>query len=182
MVLVTGKAGIGKTTLVDAFVSQIAATDFLWLGRGQCIEQYGAGEVYLPLLEVVGQLGRAPDRARLVALLRHQAPSWLLHLPALVPATELDALQQRSSGTTRECMLRELAETVETLSADRPLVLVLEDLHWSDGATLEWLVYVARRRAAVRLLVLGTYRPVEAAVRAHPVRTVVQELQMHNDA
>ena len=116
-----------------------------------------------------------------MALLRHQAPSWLLHLPALVP-TELDALQQRSSGTTRERMLRELAETVETLSADRPLVLVLEDLHWSDGATLEWLAYVAQRRAAARLLVLGTYRPVEAAVRAHPVRTVVQELQMHNDA
>ena len=104
-----------------------------------------------------------------MALLRHQAPSWLLHLPALVPTTELDALQQRSSGTTRERMLRELAETVETLSADRPLVLVLEDLHWSDGATLEWLAYVAQRRAAARLLVLGTYRPVEAAVRAHPV-------------
>ena len=117
-----------------------------------------------------------------MALLRQQAPSWLLHLPALVPATELDALQQRCSGTTRERMLRELAETVETLSADRPLVLVLEDLHWSDGATLEWLAYVAQRRAAARLLVLGTYRPVEAAVRAHPVHTVVQELQMHNDA
>ena len=76
-------------------------------------------------------------------------------------------------------MLRELAEAVEALTTVRPLVLVLEDLHWSDGATLDWLAYVARRRETARLLVLGTYRPVEAAVQAHPVRSITQELQAH---
>ena len=107
----------------------------------------------------------------LVALLHQYAPSWLLHLPTLVSVTEREALQRRASGTTRERMLRELAEAVEALTTERPLVLVLEDLHWSDGATLDWLAYVARRREAARLLVLGTYRPVEAVVHAHPVRT-----------
>jgi predicted ATPase len=76
-------------------------------------------------------------------------------------------------------MLRELAEAMETLTAVRPLVLVLEDLHWSDGATLDWLAYVARRREAARLLILGTFRPVEAVVQDHPVRSVTQELQLH---
>ena len=56
-------------------------------------------------------------------------------------------------------------------------MLVVEDLHWSDYATLDWLAFVARRRAAARLLVLGTYRPADAAMRAHPVHTVAQELQ-----
>ena len=77
-------------------------------------------------------------------------------------------------------MLRELAEAVEVLTVARPCVLVLEDLHWSDTATIEWLAYVGRRGGA-RLLVLGTYRPVEALVRAHPVRAMVHELTVHGD-
>src|SRR5215475_1935931 len=98
-------------------------------------------------------------------------------MPALLPASAYEVLQQRSSGTTRERMLRELAEAVETLTLERPLVLVVEDLHWSDFATLDWLAFVARRRTAARLLVLGTYRPADAVMRAHPVHTVTQELQ-----
>src|SRR5262245_23849792 len=177
---ITGEAGIGKTTLVDAFVAQLAGQAPLWIGRGQCIEQYGAGEAYLPLLEALGQMGRTPDGPRLVALLRQQAPSWLLQLPALLSPGEYEALQRYAGGTTRERMLRELAEAREALTAVRPCVLVLEDLHWSDTATIEWLAYMARRRGPARLLVLGTYRPVEAIVRAHPVHSMVQELTVHD--
>ena len=76
-------------------------------------------------------------------------------------------------------MVRELADVVETLTAETPLVLVLEDLHWSDYATLDVLALLAQRRAPARLLVLGTYRPVEVIVYAHPLRTLVQTLQHH---
>jgi predicted ATPase len=76
-------------------------------------------------------------------------------------------------------MLRELAEAVEALAAMRPMVLVLEDLHWSDAATVDWLEYVARRREVARLLVLGTYRPMEARVQRHPIHQAAQELQLH---
>jgi predicted ATPase len=179
VVFISGEAGIGKTTLVDAFVAQVAPTAPVWIGRGQCLEQYGAGEPYLPLLEALGRLGRGADGHQLVAVLQQQAPSWLLQLTALVPPEVFEALQRRTGGTARERMLRELAEAVEVLTAARPLVLVLEDLHWSDGATIDWLAYVARRREAARLLVLGTYRPAEAVVQAHPVRRVTQELLLH---
>jgi predicted ATPase/DNA-binding winged helix-turn-helix (wHTH) protein len=179
VVFVTGEAGIGKTTLVDAFVARVAPTARVWLGRGQCLEQHGVGEPYLPLLEALGRWGRGPDGGQLVAVLRQQAPSWLLQLPALVPEDDYVALQRRGGGVTRERMLRELAETVEVLTATRPVVLVLEDLHWSDAATVDWLAYVARRREAARLLVLGTYRPTEALVQGHPVHTAAQELQRH---
>jgi predicted ATPase len=114
-----------------------------------------------------------------MALLHQYAPSWLLHLPALIPVAEREALYRRAGGATRERMLRELAEAVEALTTTRPLVLVLEDLHWSDDATLDWLVYMARRREPARLVILGTYRPVEAAVQAHPVRRVRHQLQVH---
>jgi predicted ATPase len=62
------------------------------------------------------------------------------------------------------------------LAAEVPLVLVLEDLHWSDISSVEFLTYVAHRRGSARLLVLGTYRPVEAMLQAHPLRGIVQEL------
>ena len=176
---ITGEAGIGKTTLVDTFVAQVAGQAPLWIGRGQCIEQYGAGEAYLPLLEALGQMGRTLDGPQLVALLRQQAPSWLLQLPALLSPVEYEALQRYARGTTRERMLRELAEAMEALTEVWPCVLVLEDLHWSDTATIEWLAYMARRRRPARLLVLGTYRPVETIARAHPVRAMVQELIVH---
>ena len=61
---VTGEAGIGKTTVVDAFLAQVAQAPDLWLARGQCVESYGAGEAYLPVFEALGQLGRGPDGAQ----------------------------------------------------------------------------------------------------------------------
>ena len=55
---VAGEAGIGKTALVEAFVSEVAAQGKARVGRGQCIQHYGAGEAYLPILEALGRLAR----------------------------------------------------------------------------------------------------------------------------
>ena len=71
------------------------------------------------------------------------------------------------------------AEGLEALSAERPLVLMLEDLHWSDASTVEVLALLARRRDPARLLVLGTYRPVDLIVHAHPLMQVPRELAAH---
>ena len=176
---VTGEAGIGKTTLVEAFIARVGGDGALWIGHGQCIEQYGAGDAYLPVLEALGRLCRGPEGQHFMALLDQYAPSWLVQMPTLLSAAELDALQRRGRGATQARMLRELAEAMEALTAERPLILVLEDLQWSDYATLEWLACVARRREKAQLLVIGTYRPMDVLVRAHPLRTVVQELQRH---
>src|SRR4029077_19918219 len=51
MFFVTGEAGIGKTTLIDRFVEDVEHEGTAWIARGQCHEQYGEGEAYLPLLE-----------------------------------------------------------------------------------------------------------------------------------
>ena len=175
-VFITGEGGVGKTTVVDAFLHQIAPTEALWLGRGQCIEHYGAGEAYLPVLEALGRLGREPGGERLVACLRQYAPTWLGQMPVLLPPEALAAVQRQGQGVTRERMLRELAEALEILAAERPVVLVLEDLHWSDPSTVEALALLARRRDPARLLVLGTYRPVELILHDHPLKMVKQEL------
>ena len=179
IVFVTGEPGIGKTALVEAFLTQIADNKDIRVGRGQCIGHYGTGEAYLPLLEVLGRLCREPQGARLIELLHRCAPTWLAQMPALLGTTELDSLQKRVTGATRERMLRELAEAIEVITAEVSLVLLLEDLHWSDFSTLDWLAYLARRTEPAQLLVLGTFRPVELMVRDHPLNTVKQELQIH---
>jgi DNA-binding winged helix-turn-helix (wHTH) protein/predicted ATPase len=185
LVFVTGEPGIGKTALVEAFLTRLADKHGhepqLRIGRGQCIEQYGAGEAYLPLLDAMGRLGRQAGDQRLVEVLSQQAPTWLIQLPALITATTLELLQRQTQGAARQRMLRELAEAIEQLAAEGPLVLWLEDLHWGDVSTLEWLAYMARRREPARLLVIGSYRPVEVLVREHPLRGLKQELQVHGE-
>jgi predicted ATPase/DNA-binding winged helix-turn-helix (wHTH) protein len=177
--IIAGEPGIGKTALVNTFVAQVAALEPFMLGHGQCVESYGAGEPYRPVLEALGRLCRGPDGSRLVAVLRQYAPSWLVQMPALLPPAEWEALQRTVGTTAQTRMPRELTEALDAFTTERPLVLVLEDLHWSDRATLEWLAYVGRRPDPARLLILGTYRPVEAIVQAHPLRTVLTELRQH---
>jgi predicted ATPase len=65
------------------------------------------------------------------------------------------------------------------LTAETPWLLLLEDLHWSDAATLDLLVFLARRRTPARLCVVGTYRPVAALSPPHPLQTAVQDLQRY---
>ncbi|HEY7495597.1 MAG TPA: AAA family ATPase, partial [Candidatus Tectomicrobia bacterium] len=182
VVLVTGEPGIGKTAVVEAFTSQAVAAVPVRLAWGQCVAQYGAGEPYLPVLEALGQLCQGPEGAAVVAVLRQQAPTWLVQMPWLLTAADRERLAQELQGMTRERMLREFAELVETLTAETPLLLVLEDLHWSDHATLDLMALLARRRTPARLLLVGTYRPVELIVQNHPLRSVAQDLQQHGYA
>src|SRR5262249_32852733 len=151
----------------------------LWIGHGQCIEQYGAGEPYLPLLEALGRLCREPGGERIVALLAQYAPSWLVQLPVLLSESALAGLQRKVAVATRARMLREMAEALDVVTVEQPLVLVLEDIHWSDPSTVEILALLARRRDTARLLLLATYRPAELIVHDHPLRIVMQELAAH---
>ncbi len=189
IVFVTGEPGIGKTTLVEAFCSSIRATTDLLIGVGQCVEQFGAGEAYRPVIEALVRICRQPDGKALIPLLHKYAPSWLGQMPALLDNADLadladlaDQVVHMHGGlvATRGRMLREMAETLEAFAAEQPLVLVLEDLHWSDASTLELLSVVARRHESARLLVIGTYRPVDVRVREHPMQSVQQELQLHD--
>ena len=179
VVFVTGEAGIGKTTLVQAFVEEADEVPDIRVARGQCLERYGAGEAYLPLLDAFSRLCRSHGGDQVVNLLRNQAPTWLAQMLSLVPPSDRASLQSLTMGATRERMLREMAEAIETLSSETPLLLVLEDLHWSDYSTLDLVSYLARRRDPARLMVIGTYRPVDVIVADHPLKGVKRELQAH---
>jgi DNA-binding winged helix-turn-helix (wHTH) protein len=65
LVFVTGEPGIGKTALVDLFQERTCTRQPVWVGRGQCVEHYGEGEAYLPVLEALGHLAEGPGGTRL---------------------------------------------------------------------------------------------------------------------
>jgi DNA-binding winged helix-turn-helix (wHTH) protein/predicted ATPase len=185
IVFVTGEPGTGKTTLVDAFIASLVSDSSLWVAHGQCVEHYGSGEPYLPMLEALEGLCLEPGHEWLLPLLRQYAPLWLAQLPSLLSHDERVTLQRELLGTTQERMLREMASLIETLTGTRVvhepplLVLVLEDLHWSDASTVELIARLARRQDSARLLLIGTYRPIEVLVSQHPLHGLYQELQGH---
>ncbi|HZR82324.1 MAG TPA: AAA family ATPase [Candidatus Binatia bacterium] len=183
-IFVAGEAGIGKTTLVDAFLDRaraLAGDAGLWIARGQSIAQYGAGEPFLPLREGLGRLCRDPDGARVLERLRAVAPEWADPL-RIATGDGGRSFADAPRAPSPERMLGLMAEVLEALSLERPLALVIEDLHWGDHATTELLACVAQRPEEARLLVIATYRPSDAIVRDHPLRALQQELQVRGRA
>jgi predicted ATPase/DNA-binding CsgD family transcriptional regulator len=178
VVLVTGTPGIGKSALLDAFLASLAERPDLWLARGQCLPQVGPGEPYLPVLEAFGALCQEPGAAPVQAALGRYAPIWLTQLPTLLSEAEMDALQRRVGAMAPERMLRQLAEAVEALTAERVLVLCFDDLQWSDRATLELIDTLARRQPKARLLIVGAYRSTELIGPDHPLLALKQDLQL----
>jgi predicted ATPase/DNA-binding winged helix-turn-helix (wHTH) protein len=174
VLFVTGEAGIGKTALVDAFVQSPVFDGTTRTARGQCLEQYGTSEAYLPFLEAIGRLCRVYPQ--IIDVLRTNAPMWLLQMPSLLSASDREVLSREMSGATHERMLREMAGALEALTADQPLVLILEDLHWSDYSTLDLISYLARQPQPAPLMLIGTYRTPELIARGHPLDAVKREL------
>jgi DNA-binding winged helix-turn-helix (wHTH) protein/tetratricopeptide (TPR) repeat protein len=180
VVFLTGEAGIGKTMLVNSFVAVLRDQPALAVAWGQCIEQYGAGEAYLPILEALSRLARRRDGGHIVKILQRHAPTWLIQMPELVDAANLPALERGTVPATRERMLRELAQTLPLLAECCPLILLLEDLHWADPSTLTLISYLARQSDPARLMIVGTFRPQEVRLTPHPLWEVEQTLAQHD--
>ncbi len=183
VVFVTGEPGIGKTTLVDHFLAGLRrgtaadpGSQAALLARGQCVDCYGASEAYMPLLEAMERLCCESGSAEPVIQLRRLAPTWLLQLPRLLHAGEQDELRRGLAGSGSERMVRELLGFIAELTAGPTLVLVLEDLHWSDHATVAALAAMAMSRQPARLLVIASYRPADAIAQQHPVTRLRHEL------
>jgi predicted ATPase/DNA-binding winged helix-turn-helix (wHTH) protein len=176
VVFVVGGPGTGKTALVEAFLRR-AADPEVWVASGQCFEQFGSGEAYLPMLEAIGRLSRDPRFQPHLPVLSARAPTWLAQLPGLPAAPPVEAPLTLAPPVPPERLLREMAEALEELTAKTTLIIVLEDLQWADYSTLDLLSALARRRQPARLLVIANYRPAEAVLSAHPLRTVKHELQ-----
>src|SRR5262249_41328504 len=105
LIFATGEPGIGKTMLVETFLQSLESRvqrlasetynpplspvqtldsrrqtldGYPWIGQGQCVEHYGAGEAYMPILDALGRLCRQPGGEQLIGILYRYAPTWLV--------------------------------------------------------------------------------------------------------
>jgi putative ABC transport system permease protein len=174
VVFVTGEIGIGKTALVRSFANRIHA--HVWTIESRCVEQSAQGEPYIPVLAGLARFAGHANNRRAVTTLARYAPSWFVRSP--------DYGRRPSTGDSgenpgSEVMARELHDALEILGHDKPVLLLLEDLQWSDPSTVDLIARIARSGDAGRLLVIGTYRPHELLARQHPLGHILHELRAH---
>ncbi|GAA2466287.1 helix-turn-helix transcriptional regulator [Agromyces soli] len=183
-VVVGGEAGIGKSRLIREFAARVgsgASPGPITTARvivGQCVDLGTVAAPYAPikaaLRSLVADIGAAraldtvgPGRAAFVALLPELAESGAPGEP--VPAV---AGGPGASGQLHEAV----AVLLETVSRERPVVLVVEDLHWIDPASLGLLRFLVRALTASRVMLLLSYRS-EDVTRGHPLRPFLTELE-----
>jgi DNA-binding winged helix-turn-helix (wHTH) protein/tetratricopeptide (TPR) repeat protein len=178
LVCVAGESGLGKTTLVEDFLSDLPASgrNFL-VAKGRCSERLAGSEAYLPFLEALESLLRGDGRG-LTRKLRALAPSWYAQL---FPLSEIDPRDAPGQGyaraATQERVKREFGAFLEEIARLETLVVFFDDLHWADLSTIDLLAYLATKFDHTRILVLGAYRPSELFLSKHPLLGLKRDLQ-----
>ncbi len=157
VVLLSGEAGIGKSRLVAEAKTYATAQGFLLL-EGQCFPTDRSCP-YAPLLDLLRAHLATSSAERLVAEMGSLASALSPLLPDLVPlASELPPLPPLYSEQEKRRLFAAMAQLFLRPTTKQPALLIVEDLHWSDLASLDFLHYLARRCPASSLLVLLTYR------------------------
>lgn len=174
--LIAGEAGIGKTALVEELGEDARArgVQVLW---GRCTEGEGA-PVFWPWVQILRALevddettgsttGGDRDRPPGQAAAGSTALARLAPIEGHRPLT-VTASYEPVGDHARFTLFDQVARELINRAARRPVVLIFDDLHWADAASLQLLLFVAREISAVRLLIVGTYRDAEAG-RGHPL-------------
>ena len=178
VVVVCGEAGMGKTTLLDAFVQELQGSgEAVRVGRGRCSERLAGSEAYLPVLEVLDSLQRNEQLGSLSRLIRALAPSWYAQI---MPPTQNDSsaarLAAETTGGSQERLKREIAALLDEVGRIQPVVLCFDDIHWADPSTLDLIAYLARRLDSTRVLIIATCRPSALAQGRHPFLSIKLDL------
>ncbi|OZM74989.1 ATPase [Amycolatopsis antarctica] len=164
LVLVTGEAGIGKTTLTTGAAAEAAEQGALVL-HGACWDSDSAPG-YWPWVQVIRALRRTAGEQEWAEVERAAGST----LAALLG-------ESRTAETIGDFALYDAVTTaLVTVSARRPVLVVLDDLHWADAASLSLLEFAARHTWFERLLIVGTYRDVEVEAPEHPLWPLITPL------
>jgi DNA-binding CsgD family transcriptional regulator/tetratricopeptide (TPR) repeat protein len=163
--LMSGDAGVGKSRLVAEAVERAAGAGFTVL-VGRCLDTAESALPYLPFTEIVGALSAThPELVTEHLALRHLLPGGFARVAAGGEQRDLGQLQ----------VFDAVLSVLDDLTAVTPVLLVVEDLHWSDRSSRDLLFFLLSRLTGQRLVVLATYRS-DDLHRRHPLRPLLSEL------
>lgn len=194
VVLLAGEAGHGKTTLSEALIALLANDPTPpKVARAASAAQSGRDEQFWPFTDALSQLVAGPASATKItgevfdAFLEF-APSWAAVIPVAGPVVgaSLKTAQvvrnrtKLSDSPTSDKLLRDYVGALKRVSEKQPVLMFIDDLHWSDASSIKLLSHLARNIRDLRVLVIGAYRPSDIAVEGHPLRDVSVEMQRYD--
>jgi tetratricopeptide (TPR) repeat protein len=178
-VFISGEAGSGKTRLITEFLKNAKKKDVTVLA-GWCLSE--AAVPYFPFVEAFDSyIAMSEDRGASAVNQKMSLKSWL-------SATNQSELDEKSVNQQpqawKDRAFHGVTEELLFLSARRPLVLVLDDIHWADSASLSLLHYLARKVGSERILIIATFRSEElfSESKGHPNQLFKVLLLMGRDA
>ncbi|MBV9413519.1 MAG: AAA family ATPase, partial [Solirubrobacterales bacterium] len=172
VVLLGGESGVGKTRLVREFERRVSEEDEVLVLRGEAVEEADGELPYAPLIGALRPLVRGRNPA-LDALGRGTRAQ----LAALLPGIDEEpAVTERNDPSAQLRLFEGLLDLIDVLSAERAVVLALEDVHWADRSTRTFVDFLARSLRSERVMLLLSYRTDELH-RRHPLRSLLAELE-----
>ncbi|WP_277949926.1 ATP-binding protein [Bailinhaonella thermotolerans] len=169
-VLLGGEAGVGKTRAIGRFAEAATTRDALVL-TGNCVELSTEGLAYAPFTAALRQLVRDVGVEDVAALLPEGASRDLARLLPEFGRPDDDG----ETDTARARLFEQMLTLLERLAEKRPVVLVIEDVHWADRSSRDLIVFLTRNLRTAPVMLIASFRSDELH-RAHPLRPVLAEL------
>ncbi|HXA18199.1 MAG TPA: AAA family ATPase [Thermoanaerobaculia bacterium] len=206
VLLLAGEAGSGKSTLLAEVFrrAETSTPPFAW-AMGECSSATGAGDAYLPFRDILkvltGDAENKPDTSNLFSaartVLANIAPELInIFIPGSKLVADAGMAFAREAGwiskdgkpklpaeLDQEKIFRQYTEVLQAVAQERPLILALDDLQWSDASSIALFFHIARQIKQAKLLLIGTFRPNDVAMGRggdrHPLEQVLFELQRY---
>ena len=121
----------------------------------------------MPVLEAISRLCGEDETRAAAEIVSHHAPTWAGQMPAL-HGSDNGKSRPGARGGTQDRMLREMVEALEALASRQPLVLILEDIHWSDPSTIDLITRLAMRTDSTQLMIVASFRTSDLKPRVFP--------------
>lgn len=156
VVVIDGERGIGKTSLCEAFAQHALQYEGVRISYSQGLDGTGAVQDFGLLIDAIDVLARQYP-ALISRVFAQMAPAWLSRLPRLADDRQAAQVELDDLDANMERMARELAAALDEIAAERPLVLVFDDLQSADPQSIACLQMLAHRRARSRLCLVLTF-------------------------
>jgi DNA-binding CsgD family transcriptional regulator len=170
--VLSGEAGVGKSRLLAEIRHHAEGTGFL-IFQGHCFEP-DVTFPYAPLIDTLRQFFARRSASDIAQILGPLAAELVKLLPelALILPSEIKPTPTLDPESEKRRLFETLAQVFTRLTEIQPLLIIFEDVHWSDETSLDFLHFLARRLAAFPILLLFSYRPED--VSPHLVQTLIQ--------